>query len=212
MRKINFVSGLFGLLGFAILIFAVVLAFANKDASPVLKTDPEFIREQIGTTLDAICQGDYAAASQRMYGQPELGMDRQAADPVGILLWDAFSRSLSYEFHDDYRITDSGAAQDVTIRGLDIASVTAPLGEYARQLLEQRVAQAEDPGEVYDEENNFREDLVMEVLYEAAELALAQDAKQCQWDVTVNLICENGQWWILPESGLLEAVSGGILK
>jgi len=74
------------------------------------------------------------------------------------------------------------------------------------------VAQAEDPSEIYDENNDFREELVMEALYQAAEIALEKDAKECQWDVTVNLIYENGQWWILPESGLLEAVSGGILK
>jgi len=212
MRKTNVVSGLFGLLGCAVIALAVMLAFGNRNANPILKTDPDFIRTQISTTLDAICQGDYASASSRMYGQPNLGMDREAADPLGSRIWEAFSRSLSYEFCGDYRITDSGAAQSVTIRGLDISSVTAPLGEYSRQILEEWVAQAEDPSEIYDENNDFREELVMEALYQAAEIALEKDAKECQWDVTVNLIYENGQWWILPESGLLEAVSGGILK
>ena len=52
----------------------------------------------------------------------------------------------------------------------------------------------------------------MDVLHDAAEDALDQDAKSVSWELTLNLIYENGQWWIMPEKLLLEAVSGGILK
>ena len=82
------------------------------------------------------------------------------------------------------------------------------LAEAARQ----RVAEAEDPGEVYDENNDYREDLVMEVLQTAAREALQSDAREISWEITLNLVYENGQWWIMPEQTLLEAISGGILK
>ena len=41
---------------------------------------------------------------------------------------------------------------------------------------------------------------------------LEQDAKQTSWELTLNLVYENGQWWIMPEQDLLRAISGGILK
>ena len=52
----------------------------------------------------------------------------------------------------------------------------------------------------------------MEVLYDAAKDALEQDAKTVTFEVTVNLVHNNGQWWIVPEDALLTAISGGILK
>ena len=42
--------------------------------------------------------------------------------------------------------------------------------------------------------------------------ALAQDAEYITWDLTLNLVYENGQWWIMPEQSLLHAISAGILK
>jgi len=95
---------------------------------------------------------------------------------------------------------------------MDIGSVTDVQGERSQALLEARVEQAKDPSELYDENNNFREDLVMDVLYEAAQQALTQDAQEKTWEITVNLVYENGQWWVQPEAALLEAISGGILK
>lgn len=212
MRKTNFLSGLFGLLGICAVLAGLILAFGNIDAKPVLLTQPEAARSQITDTMDALCGGDYEAAGSRMYGTPDLGMDREAAEPVGRLIWDAFVESLSYELTGECYTTDTGLAQDMVIRGMDIGSVTATLQVRSQALLEQRVAEAKNPAELYDDNNEYREDLVMEVLYEATRQALEQDACQTEWNVTVNLIYENGQWWIMPEDALLEAISGGILK
>lgn len=212
MRKTNFFSLLFGFLGWVLLAAGLFLAMGNRDAKPVLLTAPDAARTQINQTMDALCQGDYETAGSNLYGKPDLGMDRAAAEPVGALVWEAFVESLSYELMGDCHSTDTGLAQNVVIRGLDIGSVTANLGERSQALLEARVKEAKDPSELYDENNDFREELVMEVLYEAARQALEQDATEKTWEVTINLVYENGQWWILPENALLEAVSGGILK
>ena len=87
-----------------------------------------------------------------------------------------------------------------------------PGSQRAQALLEQRIAQAEDTDEIYDANNEYREDFVMDALYDAAREALAQDAVYISWDLTLNLIYENGQWWIMPEQALLKALSGGILN
>jgi hypothetical protein len=52
----------------------------------------------------------------------------------------------------------------------------------------------------------------MDSLYRAAQEALEQDARQISWELTLNLVYESGQWWIMPEQGLLRAISGGVLK
>lgn len=212
MKISKFFSAVFGILGFCAIAAGILLALGNRDAKPVLLASPEAARTQIIQTMDALCQGDYETAGGNMYGTPDLGMDREAAEPVGALVWDAFVQSFSYELSGDAYATDAGLAQNVVIRGLDISSVTATLGERSQALLKARVEAAGDPSEVYDENNDFREELVMYVLYEAAEQALEEDATEKTWEVTVNLVYENGQWWIQPEAALLEAISGGILK
>lgn len=212
MKLSKFFSAVFGALGFCAIAAGILLAMGNRDARPMLLTAPDAAQTQITQTMDALCQGDYETAGSNLYGKPDLGMDRAAAEPVGALVWEAFVESLSYELTGDCYTTDTGLAQNVVLRGLDIESVTANLGERSQALLEARVKEAEDPSELYDENNDFREELVMEVLYEAAQQALEQDAAEKTWEVTVNLVYENGQWWILPENALLEAVSGGILK
>ena len=51
----------------------------------------------------------------------------------------------------------------------------------------------------------------MDVLYDAAEMALKEDAKMITTELTLNLSYQNEQWWIAADRELLDAISGGIL-
>lgn len=211
-RKIGFFSGIFGLLGLAIAVGCLWLAMSNRDAGPVLKEQPQAARNQVVTMLDALCAGEYETVSACLYGNPGLGMDREAQDEVGRLFWDALADSFRYEIRGDFHATDSGVAMDIMISAMDIDSVTVNLRQRAQTLLEERIAEAEDTSEIYDESNEFREDFVMGALLDAAQDALAEDAETVSWEITLNLVYEDGQWWIMPEPALLQAISGGILK
>jgi hypothetical protein len=211
-RKTGFFSVIYALLGTALAVACVYLALTNRNASPVLVEQPQAAMDQVQTMLDALCAGEYDTVSACLYGQPNLGLDREAEDPVGKLFWDALAQSFSYELGEQFHATDSGVAVDVTISAMELGSVTANLRERARTMMEQRIAQAENPEDIYDANNEYREEFVMESLYAAARDALAQDARQVSWDLTLNLVYENGQWWIMPEQALLQAISGGILK
>ena len=211
-RKIGFFSLVYGIAGAVLAVACVVLALRNMDASPVLVQQPQAAMAQVQTMLDALCVGDSDTVSACLYGQPELGLNREAEDPVGQLFWEAVAGSFSYELGGQFHATDSGVALDVSIRAMDLNSVTKNLRDRARSLMEERIAQAEDPHEIYDENNEYREEFVMDSLYQAAQDALAQDAEFITWELTLNLVYENGQWWIMPEQSLLQAISAGILK
>jgi hypothetical protein len=191
---------------------AVFLSMEFVNAKPLLLTPPDEARSKVIMLMDAVAEGDYEEASQSIYGTPDLGVGREAADHVGILIWDAFEGSVTYELLGECYTTDQGLAQDVTITCLDIASVTTNLKERSQTLLEQRVAEAADVSEIYDENNDYREDFVMQVLYDSTVDALAQDARTTTKQVTLSLVYDDGQWWVMPESQLLDAISGGLLK
>lgn len=211
-RKIGFFSALFGLLGICLAAACVVLALSNRNASPVLVRQPEAAMDRVEDMMEALCAGDYAAVSGCLYGNPNLGLDREAEGEVAQLFWNAMAQSFTCEIRSDFHATNSGVALDVTIGAMDIDSVTGNLRERAQARMEQRLEQTDDLSQVYDENHEYREEFVMDALLEAAQEALEQDAETISWDLTLNLIYENGQWWIMPENALLEAISGGILS
>jgi len=204
-------SVIFIIVGLAAAAAAVYLGMSYKDADPVLLAPPEDAKLQVIGMMDAVCEGDFAAASTYMQGQPDLGVDREATDPVGVLIWNALCDSMSYELVGDCYGTEEGLAQDLTVSYMDITSVTAVLKDRAQAMLEKRVDEAEDLDEVYDENLQYREDFVMSVLYDAAEVALAEDAVTTSMDLTVNMVYQNETWWIIADRNLLDAISGGIL-
>ena len=204
-------SVIFIVVGIAAAVAAVNLGLSNKEAEPVLLAPPEEAKLQVQGLMDAVCAGDFKGASAYMQGQPDLGVDREATDPVGILIWNAFCDSMSYELVGDCYGTEAGLAQDLTISCLDITSVTSVLKDRSQAMLEQRVEEAENLDDVYDEDLQYREDFVMDVLYDAAVEALEEDSVTMTTDLTVNMVYQNEQWWIIADRNLLDAISGGIL-
>ena len=210
MRISKFFSGVFGLLGLALAAGTVWLSLHSLNAAPVLVFQPEAAEEQAQALMTAVEKGDYTTAGNLMYGCPDLGADHDAADRVGQLIWSVFQRSFDYEFTGEFYATDSGVARDVKISALDISGVTENWGVLSQNLLTQRMEQAEDMSEIYDENNEYREDFVMDVLYDAVLQALGEDAEYIEQEITLNMVYEQGQWWIVPDHALLQAISGGV--
>ena len=204
-------SVIFAMVGIAAAAAAIYLALNNRTADPVLLLPPEEAEQQVTGLMDAVCSGDYAAASTYLQGQPGLGVDRDATDEVGVLIWEAFCDSMSYELVGDCYATAEGLAQNVTLTCMDVTSVTDVLRERSQAMLQQRVDEAEYMDEVFDEDHQYREDFVMDVLYDAACKALEEDATTMTTELTLNLIYQDGQWWIIADRVLLDAISGGIL-
>lgn len=211
----KFIRGIFSLLlsaiGLCAAAAAVFLSMEFMDAKPMLLTPPDVARSKVIMLMNAVADGDYEEASQAIYGTPNLGVDREAADPLGVLIWDAFESSISYELLGECYTTEQGLAQDISVTCLDVGSVTEHLQERSQAMLEQRVADAYDVSDIYDENNEYREDFVMDVLYEAVVDALEEDARQMTVELTVNLGYQDGKWWVIGDEALMNAISGGIL-
>lgn len=190
---------------------AVFLSMEFVNAKPILLTPPDAARSKVIMLMNAVADGDYAEASKAIYGTPDLGVNREAADEVGVLIWEAFEGSVTFELLGDCYTTEEGLAQDVSITCLDVTSVTTNLKERSQKTLELRVEEAEDVSDIYDENNEYREDFVMEVLRDAVVEALEEDARTMTVELTVNLSYQEGKWWVIADEALLDAISGGIL-
>jgi hypothetical protein len=205
-------SGLFALVGAALAAFTVMLCLWGLDREPVLVEPPHMAVSRVEALFQAVCSDDYPAASALIYGQPDLGAERTDEDSVSSRIWDAFVDSMGYELSGECYATDHGVAQKVLVSYLDITSVTDGLQVRARELLLQRVREAEDVDQIYDENNDYRLDFVDAVVSDAMEEALREDARYQETELTVNLVYHQGQWWILADEALMQAISGGVIR
>lgn len=211
MKISKYFALIFGLLGILMAAVTVGVSFASIDADPVLLTPPESAHTQVTQMMDAFCAGDYTRAQQAMYGTIELGVDRDASDEIGKLVWEAFEASISYSLVGECYATDSGLSQNIHIQTMDISSVTDYIKENAKTVLEERVLSAEDLDAVYEDDDQYRDEFVDGVLLDVAREAIANHAKTVETELTLNLTWADGQWWVVSNEALLHAVSGGVI-
>lgn len=210
MKKNRFAVWIFAALAVVIAAVAIGAVLLFREAPPMLLKTPDAASETADAFMAAVCDGKFDTAQQLLYGIPELGENMQPAQETGRLIWDAFVDSTDYALKGDCFPVESGLAQEVTFLSLDISSVTENLGTRAKVLLEQRLAQAEDTALIYGQDNNFREDLVLEILEEVTRQAIREDARYVEQTVTLKLIWQDGRWWILPEQQVLNQLFGAV--
>ena len=197
------------LVGIAACTLVIHISLKYSGEKPILLEQPVEAVGQVTEMMEAVCQGDYDKASTYLLGNPSLGVAEEPENVIGALLWDAFLDSTEYELTGECYTTDAGLAQNVSFTYLDTDSVTANLRQRAQVLLNQRVEEAEDVSEVYDENNEYREEIVMEALQEALQAAILEDARTVTVTLTVNLKYQDGQWWVVADNALLDAFAGG---
>lgn len=209
MKIARIFSAVVGVLGAAVMVFSVILCLCSLDAEPKLKELPEGAVACAQELQQAVAKADFEAISRCLYGHPNLGAEEKMTDAAGKALWEAFEDSLSLTYEGSCYATNSGIGCNAVVTSLDVAAVAQSLSGHAHALMTQRVAQAEEMEELYDESNNFRADLVEEVLQQAMGKAL-ENGETVKRNVTLTLVCENGQWYAVADDAFLQAISGGL--
>lgn len=212
MKARRFFSGVFAVMGALLMLGTTVLCLTCRGAQVKVKSLPRDAVKCSEALMEALADGDFAAAGRLMYGQPELGAEGGSTGGTEEILREAFLGSIVYEFTGDCYAVDTGFAREADITTLDLSGVTDAVPGHAYALLTQRVEAAQEMSELYDDGNNFRQDLVDQVLEEAVQQALEQDAGTVTSHVTIKLIYRDGQWWAVPDQTLLQAISGGVTR
>lgn len=209
MKFNKVLSVLLGMLAVVLAIFTAVVSFGAVSKDPVLTVQSEKPPYLAKVLMDSICEGNFENVSLVLQGNPDLGMDREPGDAVGRLFWKAYLDSLTYEIQGDCYPTPEGLALDVQVQFLDFGSVLASLRENAGNMLETRINQAASPYEVYDTDNHYRQEVVDQVLLQAAQDALKEDAEMVTENLTLCMINDGEQWYVVPSPELIHVIAGG---
>jgi len=208
MKVARFFGVILGILGTVLLLGSYGFCLLSRNAPVRILELPEAAVNASDVFAQALNDGDLASAAEMIYGQPDLGVGTVPADPETAIIWDAFLESISFEFAGKCYATESGLARRGTISVLDVSGVTQKLPEHTQALVNQRIAEAEDLADIYDDQNQFRQELVTEILGQALRQTLAENAEMITREVTLQLINRDGNWWIVPDQALLNAISG----
>ena len=204
MKKIIAFSLIFAILGMGILGGSVFFCLTSLNRNAIMVATPVAAQVCSEDLMTAIQAGDYTAATGCLYGQVNLGVDRDPGDDLGALIWNAFQESITYEFIGDCYATTTGVARDLRITTLDLTSLNQNLTQRVTDLAES------SKDSIYDSEGHILEDRFHQILLTALEEALDQDASTMTHQIQLNLIYQNGQWWVVPDAALLQAISGGV--
>ena len=212
MGKKSISTFLFAILAVLFASAAIMIVLFCRDSKPVLIRMPQSASSQVEMLMEAVCQGDYDAAQMLLYEQPDLGAQQQPKTLIGQLFWDAYVQSLDYELEGQPYATDTGLVQDVRIISMELETVTERLGERARNLLGKAVEEAEDVSELYDEKNEYREALVMDILQQAVHQALEEDVRYRYEVIPLQLVYAQDRWQVAADQTFFDAVSGGVAR
>ena len=208
--RIRFFYMVFGFLGVITAAAAVSMTLRSLNAPPYLLEAPQSASECAEGLMRCVCQGDYLQARQYLQGSPDLELNRDPADPVGVLLWEAYCSSSSFTLVGDPYATETGLAQDVRFEALNLESVMASVDTLAKELFLQGIESAGDISAIYDSDGNYREDYIRDTLLAAAQRALEDNSEMTETELTLQLTHQDGQWLVNADQALLRVICGGI--
>ncbi len=210
MKFARMVGVLFGILGTVLMVGTVLLCLTNLNTPARLEEVPQEAALCAQSFLEAVEAGELEAAAGFIYGQPQLGTGREPATAESKAVWQVFLASLSWEYLDEFQVTDRGLARTVGLTALEIPTMTGKLLGKASALMNERVALATTMEELYDETGNFRADLIDSVMVQAMDQMLAEGGELTTWEFTLEVVNREDRWWVLPGQAFYTALSGGV--
>lgn len=211
MKLGKILAPVFAVLGLILMITTTGVCLMSLDAQPRGEV-PQEAADCAVAMLNAIAQGDFSAAAEKMYGTPDLGVSENLTAEAAAV-WEIFRTGIRCSIPagtEQYTVSGSSFAVEAEVSVPQIASITDSLTAHARDLMNERIAAAEEMADIYDENNDFRQDVIEAVMAQAMDLALEEEPEYQTCKTTLGLVRENGRWWVVPDETLLKTLAGGL--
>jgi len=209
MKKRRILAALFGILATAGALVTLMLALTVQGRQTVVLKEDSRIMTCAQSFLDKLCSMDLEGASAELLGAPELNM---ASDQTGVekILWDRYWNGLEGTLEGEPYAQGSNLTVNARIAYPDMDAVIRQMGEMTQTLLRQRVDEAENVSEVYNMDGSYRQEILDEVLIQAARTAAEQTTAVCEKNITLKLAYDGESWKIVPGKELRSLLSGDL--
>ena len=209
MKKRRILAAFFGILAAAGAAVTLMLALtARGRQTMMLKEDPR-VMACAQNFLDKLCDMDLEGASAELLGAPELNMVSDQ-DGVKKILWDRYWGGLEAILEGKPYAQGSFLTVNARITYPDMDAVIRQMGELTQTRLRQRVDEAENVSEVYNTDGGYRQEILDEVLVQAARTAAEQTTAVCEKSIALKLAYDGEDWKIIPGKDLRSLLSGDL--
>jgi len=209
--KLAKVLSLFFAMIAVLMVTATAIVYAHfRGEPPMIQLSMDELNARTDILMEAICRGDYSAASASLYGSPELQWDHDTAAWLSTRLWSAYSDSITYAFSGPCYATNSGIFRDVTITVLDVPALSSKIEDRFQLLLEPYLTVSRYDPEINEEDGSLRQEFIADVLHQAVEQILSEDNPTIDFRITLELTFKDGQWWVIPQQPLIDIISGTV--
>lgn len=207
LRKIA--AGLFAVLGSVLLVGSVAACLWGADQPSAPAAQPQEANRCARELLDALDAGDFVRAQDCLYGQPDLGLDREPDSQAGKTLWQAYRDSVTVNSDGTCYGSGTDICLDVEVTALDISAALGQLDGTAAEILKQTLESAQNPAELLNEDGTIPETLRQQALSQALTRVI-REGKSLTRRTTLKLVNQDGRWQVVPDGTLLEILSGGL--
>lgn len=201
----KYISKIFAVLTAVAVALAILLCLKGMNSSPKLLGASEAAERKTETLMEGICQQDLERVRQVMLEQRQLEDPYEFTHGYSEALWEAYAGSLSYTFDGGCYPSEDGLARNVTVTVLDLPAVIPYLAERCQRAWEE---QPEDTQAKLKEDSDYRETFLADVAHTALDEVKNDKGFYTSRDLTLGLVLEDGQWWILPNEAIFALLSG----
>ena len=166
-------------------------------------------QETVQNFFESIKNGDYSSAYACLADYTSLGLETEPETAEAKALYSALKQSYGYVITGESTIEALNAVQTVRFRALNIRRAEDAISQRVNETLEELVAEL-PPEQVYAAEGGYLPGLTDLVYSTALERVLQNPDPLCsETGLTVHLQFRNGQWLILSDRSLQNALMGG---
>ena len=159
---------------------------------------------------DAIIAGDYPTAYSCLSDYTGLGLETAPSSENAALVYDALKASYDYTLVGEAERDRLSATQTVRVKYLDLASLEASVEDGVQRNLE-KIVESRPRSEVYDENDKYLPSVTEEAYSTSLNSVLSHADSYCTAAaIDIELTYSGGQWLIVTNQTMLNALMGGV--
>lgn len=208
MKVAKVFAAVFAIAGLALMLGTAAVCFGSLDA-PVRAEVPREVEACAEEVARLLGKGDLNTLQTKLYGSPDLGAGGMLTGEAAAV-WEIFRKGMSCELTSEAYVSGSSYAVDAVITVPKIESIPDTVYDHARAMLDEKIAAAEKMNELYDENGDFRQDIIDEVMAKAVERSFGEEPETLTFETTFGFAYRDGQCYVVPDGDLVRALQGGL--
>lgn len=190
--------------------FAVLVCIIGSSVGSLYSKPTGNPADTVTKFYDALISGDYTTAYSCLSDYTGLGLEVAPDDENAAQIYEALKASYEYTLSGSAKVDKLSATQSVRFKYLDLESLEDSVEDGVMRNLE-KIVKSRPGSEVYDENNKYLPSVTAEAYSASLQSVLSHANSYYTADtIDIDLTYSNGQWLIVTNQAMLNALMGGV--